>query len=115
MPQESERIMNVDFNNMRVQAAYAYNRLFDKFCELKDGIENNNKKDSWSRKDNLKDEIDAMVDQFLELRMLIHNVCAVYDDDGGDMKDVSKGITFRPTQKWLSQYDPEAWGSEDEE
>lgn len=78
--------MSVNFNNLRKQAVYSYDRLVDK---LNESIS----EDDWGRKMVQIDPEDIQED-LDDLRRLILSIAMVYEDGNPDFKDVSEEINI---------------------
>lgn len=74
--------MSVNFNNLRKQAVYSYDRLVDK-------LNNSISEDDWGRKVVQIDPEDIQED-LDDLRRLVLSIAMVYDEGNPDFKDVSE-------------------------
>lgn len=78
--------MKVNFNNLRKQAVYSYDRLVDK-------LNNSISEDDWGRKvvqidpENIQEDLD-------DLRSLILSIAIVYEEGNPDFKDISEEINI---------------------
>lgn len=79
--------MNVDFNNLRKQTAYSYDRLTKK---LNSGIANT--EEYIPDNDLLRVSVEDIQEDMDDLRRLIMSICCVYEKDNEDFKDVSDEI-----------------------
>lgn len=78
--------MSVNFNNLRKQAVYSYDRLVDK-------LNNSISEDDWGRKVVQIDPEDIQEDMD-DLRRLILSIAMVYDENNPDFKDVTEGMNI---------------------
>ena len=72
--------MTVNFNNLRKQALYNYDRLVNK---LNDNII----KDNWDRKE-IRISPDEIEEELNDLRMLIGSIAMSYEPDDENFKDI---------------------------
>lgn len=78
--------MKVNFNNLRKQAVYSYDRLVDK-------LNNSISEDDWGRKVVQIDPEDIQED-LDDLRRLILSIAMVYDEGNPDFKDVTEEMNI---------------------
>jgi hypothetical protein len=102
--------MNVNFNNLRKQAVYAYDRLAEKLNRSKAGKESHGEYiDGFGRiyETTIILDCEDIQDEMDDLRSMIGSIAMVYREGEDEFKDVYSEIFPEGGNKKMAEFNPE--------